>query len=86
MGGVFHEVVPPERIVHTEKFDDDWTGGETRVTTLFAEEAGKTTITITVLYASQKARDGALSTRMAEGVSMGYDRLAELLPTLSTTA
>src|SRR5688572_32262001 len=29
--GVYREVVPPERLVHTELFDEDWTGGETLV-------------------------------------------------------
>src|SRR5476649_2159865 len=28
-GSVFREIVPPERIVSTDRFDDDWTGGET---------------------------------------------------------
>jgi uncharacterized protein YndB with AHSA1/START domain len=79
MGGVYREIVPPERVVHNETFDEDWTGGETLVTTLLTEEAGKTTVAITVLYASREARDGALSTGMPEGMAMGYDRLAELL-------
>ena len=28
MGGVYREIVPPERLVCTELFDEDWTGGE----------------------------------------------------------
>jgi uncharacterized protein YndB with AHSA1/START domain len=43
MGGVFREIVRPERLVHTELFDEDWTGGETLTTTTFAEKRGKTT-------------------------------------------
>lgn len=79
MGGVHHEIVSPERIVRTEVFDDDWTGGETRGTAVLTEQGGKTTLTITVLYSSGEARDGALGTGMAQGVAAGYDRLAELL-------
>ena len=28
MGGVYREIVPPERIVNTEKFDEAWYPGE----------------------------------------------------------
>lgn len=79
MGGVFREVVPPERIVHTELFDEDWTGGETLVTTTFEEKDGRTTMTATVRYSSKEARDGALKTAMTEGWSRALDRLDELL-------
>ena len=39
MGGVFREVVRPERLVATEKFDDAWYPGEAVDTTLFEEKA-----------------------------------------------
>jgi uncharacterized protein YndB with AHSA1/START domain len=79
MGGTYREVMRPERIVATELFDEDWTGGETLGTVVFTEQGGKTTLTQTILYSSQEARDGALKTPMAEGMAYGYDRLAELL-------
>jgi uncharacterized protein YndB with AHSA1/START domain len=79
MRGTYREIVPPERIVHTELFDEDWTGGETLVTNVLTEQGGKTTLTMTVLYQSREARDGALSTGMEQGVAASYDRLAELL-------
>jgi len=82
MGGVYREIVPPERIVHTELFDQDWTGGETLVTTILTEQGGKTTLTTTVLYPSREARDAVLKSRMEEGVAASYDRLAELLVSL----
>ena len=82
MGGVFREIAPPERIVHTELFDEDWTGGEALVPTLFTEEGGRTTVTMTVLYSSREARDAALKTGMADGVAASYDRLDELLATI----
>jgi uncharacterized protein YndB with AHSA1/START domain len=81
--GVFREVAPPERIVATEKFDDAWYPGEALVTTALVEQGGKTTLTLTVLYESQAARDGVLKTPMARGVAMGYDRLEEMLQTLA---
>jgi len=82
MRGVFREIVPPERLVATEKFDQSWYPGEALVTNLLIEQAGKTTLTLTVRYESQDARDAVLKTPMAQGVAAGYDRLEELLPSL----
>jgi uncharacterized protein YndB with AHSA1/START domain len=83
MGGLYREIVIPERIVNTQLFDQDWTGGETLGTLLLTEQGGKTTLTNKVMYASREARDAALRTRMAEGVEAGYARLDELLPTIA---
>ena len=79
MRGVFREIVVPERIVTTESFDDNWTGGETLNTTAFDEEDGVTTVTVTVLYASTEARDGALASGMEHGMAEGFSRLDDLL-------
>ena len=79
MGGVFKEIAAPERIVHTELFDEDWTGGETVLTTRFDERGGRTIVTVTVRYSSKAAREGALKTGMIEGWGVAYDRLAEML-------
>jgi uncharacterized protein YndB with AHSA1/START domain len=79
MSGEFREVVAPERLVHTELFDQDWTGGETLVTTVLTEKAGETTLTMTIRFQSKAARDGALQSPMAEGCEMGYARLDAIL-------
>ena len=79
MGGVYREIVPPVRFTSTELFDQDWTGGETLVTTVFDEQRGRTMVTSTVRYSSRDARDGALKTGMIEGWGKEYDRLAEYL-------
>jgi uncharacterized protein YndB with AHSA1/START domain len=76
-------MVPPERFVATERFDDPWYPGEALVTYVLVEREGKTTLTLTVLYESREARDAVLKTPMEKGVAMSYDRLAELLPSLS---
>jgi uncharacterized protein YndB with AHSA1/START domain len=78
MGGVYREIVPAERIVATEVFDDPWYEGEAVDTTVFDEQGGKTTVTTTVLYASKEVRDAVLKTPMEEGVAAGYDRLDEI--------
>ena len=82
MRGVYREIAPPQRLIHTELFDGDWTGGETQVTTVLVEHGGRTTLTITILYSSREARDAVLKTPMEQGVAASYDRLAELLATL----
>lgn len=83
MGGAFTEIVKPERLVHTELFDEDWTGGRTTVTQTFTERGGKTTLNMVIRYASTQARDAALATPMASGMEAGYARLDEVLRSLS---
>src|SRR4051812_37601577 len=60
MTGVYHEITPPERVVRTERFE---TGsvpmGEQRATLVLTEQGEKTLLTITLLYESKEARDGA---------------------------
>jgi len=79
VSGTFKEIVRPSRIVITQLFNEDWTGGETIVITELAEQGGKTTLTTTVRYASREARDGALKTAMTTGMEAGYERLETLL-------
>ena len=38
MGGIFREIVPPERLVATERFDESWYPGDALDTTVFVEE------------------------------------------------
>ena len=84
MGGVHRDIVPPERIVATQRFDEDWTGGEALSTLVLTEHAGTTTLTNTMIYASREARDAVLKTPMEQGMAIGYDRLAALMATRPT--
>src|SRR5262245_1455049 len=79
MGGIYQEVVRPERLVATEKFDQAWYPGECLVSTVLIEQGGKTIVTSTGVYDSREIRDGVLKSPMASGVAASYDRLAELL-------
>src|SRR5438445_8976192 len=79
MGGVYREVVAPERVVATEKFDQAWYPGEAVGTLVLVEQSGKTTVTQTVLYASGEARDAVLKSGMEKGVAASYDHLEEML-------
>jgi uncharacterized protein YndB with AHSA1/START domain len=82
MGGVYREVVAPERILATEKFDESWYPGEALIDTVLTEAGGKTTCTMTLLYESKEARDIASGSGMAEGMEAGFDRLETVLAAL----
>jgi uncharacterized protein YndB with AHSA1/START domain len=77
--GVYREVVRPERLVNTEVFDDPWYEGEATSTTLFIEQSGKTTLSVTMRYESKAVRDAVLASGMEKGLIASYGKLAELL-------
>ena len=82
MSGIYREIVAPERIVATEKFDQAWYPGEAVGTIVLIEHGGKTTVTQTVLYDSREIRDGVLKSPMESGVAAGYDRMEKVLAKL----
>ena len=78
--GTYHEIVPPEKIVATECFDEPRLGSpQWHSTVTLKEEGGRTTLTTRVLHPSIQARDGHLGSGMEWGASETFDRLAELL-------
>lgn len=86
MRGVYREIVPDERLVSTEVFDEPWYEGEAVDTLELSEQGGRTTLTLTVVYASKAARDAVLETPMEQGVAAGYDNLAGQLASLGRGA
>jgi uncharacterized protein YndB with AHSA1/START domain len=81
MSGVYREIDPPKRSVHTESFDNY--PGEAQVTTILVEQEGKTTLTATVLYPSLEIRDAVIKSGMEHGAAESYDKLAELLASVA---
>jgi uncharacterized protein YndB with AHSA1/START domain len=79
MGGKYREIVRPERIVHTELFDEAWYPGESINTWILTEKDGSTTLTVTMQYVSRESRDEVLESGMESGVATSYDRLDEIL-------
>src|SRR5262249_5139727 len=79
--GVFTEVVPHERIVHTETMvlGSGETIGRLVETHGFDEEGGVTTMRITQVYGSKEDRDGAIASGMDQGMEACYERLGALL-------
>ena len=76
--GVYREIVSPERLVNTESWED-WNPGELLVTTVLAEQGGKTLLTCTMLFPSQEVRDLLLESGMTRGADETYDKLAACL-------
>ena len=76
-GGVYREIVEPERLVFTFAWDqeDGRRGHETLVTITFAEQRGRTTMTFRqAVFESVGERDGHQG-----GWNSTFDRLAERL-------
>lgn len=78
--GVNREIVPMEKIVHTENMEvgDGVQLGEMLATVVLTEVAGQTLLRMTLLFPSKEARDGAIASGMARGVAIGYERMEAL--------
>jgi uncharacterized protein YndB with AHSA1/START domain len=77
MRGVYCEIVPPERSVHMESFDDY--PGESQVTSVFVEQGRQDHAHRHGALPSREVRDIVIKSGMEHGAAETYDRLAELL-------
>jgi uncharacterized protein YndB with AHSA1/START domain len=82
--GMFREVQPPSRLVHTETYDPGSVGdahpqSEALVTVTFTEDGGLTTVTTLIDFGSKEARDAAVATGMTDGMEESYKLLDRLL-------
>ena len=84
LGGEYKEVVPHERLVTTEKYDQAWYPGEAVGTVEFTERDGRTTLVTTLRYESKAARDAVLQSPATSGMEMGYALLDTLLASIAT--
>ncbi len=82
--GVYHEVLPPERIIDTFEFDALPEKGHVSLETARFEElpGGRTRLIAQSVFQSVGDRDGMLQSGMEEGMKDSYDRLDELLAKL----
>jgi uncharacterized protein YndB with AHSA1/START domain len=85
--GVFREVEPGVRTVHTEAFDPGTTGqnmgdSPALITTTLTEAAGVTTVTTVMDFGSKAARDAAVATGMTDGMEQSYQLLDRLIESL----
>jgi uncharacterized protein YndB with AHSA1/START domain len=74
--GIYREIEAPARIVTTERFDG--AEGEALNTLVLTEQNGRTTLSLTMLFATKEARDGALATGMTDGMETSYQRLDQV--------
>ncbi|MGQ0798088.1 MAG: SRPBCC family protein [Methanobacteriota archaeon] len=74
-GGVYREIVAPERLVYT--FEWEGMPGHVLIETITFEElpAGKTKVTATDLFHTAEERDGMLQSGMEAGARESMDRL-----------
>ena len=86
LSGTVQEVVPNQRIVVTERFDEAWYPGESIVSQELSDLGSRTLLTMTMRYASAAARDAVLKSGAVSGMEMGYARLEAVLAELGEGA
>ena len=80
--GEYREVVPNERIVSTEIFEAMPEAAAVSTVT-FAEQDGRTVVSILVQHASQEHRDGNINSGMEDGLQEALDYLEQIAVSLS---
>jgi len=82
--GEYREIVPNERLVHTEAFEGapDPDANASVVTTELAEHDGRTTMTVLMEFPSREIRDAVIATGMESGMQESYDALEEVAASL----
>lgn len=83
MTAEFQEIVPHERIVHTEDYEL-WPQGASTVTTSFVGDGDRTTVTVDIQYRSPDALDMAGQPGFEEGFAASHRNLDELLSQLGS--
>ncbi len=81
ISGTMTEVVPHERIVHTQTMEMSQCGpvGNFMVTLELTEMNGITHMRLTLAYGSKQDRDGALASGMEHGMEAGYKQVDAML-------
>jgi uncharacterized protein YndB with AHSA1/START domain len=80
--GVYHEIVAPERIVHSEFFEPHPDG--LMVTTTFEERDGKTYYQSLLRAVSKEMRDGVIASGMEGGADLALDHLERVAQSLGS--
>jgi uncharacterized protein YndB with AHSA1/START domain len=83
--GEYREVVPEERLVHTEVYESpDYSDEEAPVVTVeFAESSGCTTVTILTQTKTKALRDAIIDSGMEGGMQESMDALEDVAVSLS---
>ena len=83
--GEYREIVPNERLVHTEVFEMEGGSDDDAVldTVTFTEYDGRTTLTMLVQAKDRATRDLILESGMEEGMQHGWDLVEQLAISLT---
>jgi uncharacterized protein YndB with AHSA1/START domain len=79
--GEYREIVPNERLVHTEVFEG-MPGARAVVTTTFIERDGRTTVTLLIEHATKANRDAHIASGMEAGMQDAFDLLEDAVRSL----
>jgi uncharacterized protein YndB with AHSA1/START domain len=79
---VFLEIVKPERLVYAHDSDKEDDPERFRVTATFAQQGGKTQLTLRMLFASTAQRDKTIEFGAIEGGTQTLERLEAYLATM----
>lgn len=83
MTGVYREIVAPERLVHTERYETrGFTSPDALVTMTLTEQGGRTRLQSIILHPTTESRDAHLNSGMERGAGETFDRLETLLATM----
>jgi uncharacterized protein YndB with AHSA1/START domain len=83
MTGIYREIIAPERIVQTERYETTgFTGPDALVTMTLTEQGGRIRLQSVILHPDKDSRDGHLNAGMETGAREVFDRLAALLATM----
>jgi uncharacterized protein YndB with AHSA1/START domain len=83
--GVYREIVPNERLVHTEVYET-MPEGEVVNTLTFAESDGRATLTVLTDCGTQAIRDGMMASGMEVGMQEAYDLIEQIAIELAEEA
>jgi uncharacterized protein YndB with AHSA1/START domain len=82
--GEYREIVPNERLIHTEVFEGPWPSGEPALDVVsFTEAEGRTMLSLLMQLSTKQERDAILATGMETGMQEQMDRLEELARSLA---
>jgi uncharacterized protein YndB with AHSA1/START domain len=83
--GTYREIVPDERLVHTEVYEA-MPDAEAVNTLTFAETDGRTTLTVLVDCGTREVRDGMMASGMEVGMQEAYDLIEQIAIELAEEA
>jgi len=83
--GVFHDIVPNERVVRTFEYEGV-PGHAALESSMFENRGGKTIVNSITVFQRPEDRDGMIGSDMERGVRESMERLLDLLDELQETA